>query len=572
MKRRLISVIAATAIASVSGVAAAHADVVNPTPLTTHVSAHGASLEIVGYSANNGVIFNDRSNGNVYAVNPDGTNLHVVVHEGRAYAVAGGLIEYEDLTSPTVLNRFLDLDTLADGARTGLVGVDHRRRRGAHPAPERRVAPVLLARHRRRRAGLRRDERAAERPEPLHQHHLLRSTACSSSGWTATATPRRSSSRHRTRRPTTRSNTSGSRCRQLLRLPPRQHRHRLRGKRQRDRRARSGRDSPPRPSQRCQAISAMSCSRAAPPHSHAYTTYDVLDDFDVFCPCRVHFTNGTVITGLDTPTIVSDDATHAHVYYVKGEIGHDVGIYRSQFGHGAPQLVARAPRAPLDAIVPALGPGRAVWSDDSTASGGTWVTRRFAARWRAVAGCPGAGHRRADVVLPRVGHPHGLPRPPRRARAHPVAPGDDSGFEVSLRVLRLPRALPRDAAVPGHIWIYDLRDGSRWDATSHLHLAVPYTTPLLDGNYLTYFRSNGTVWRKNLASSHAPAQLGPAISHFAIGTVFGSGNWVAWSAFHETGVEQRRQVPQRARRRDHALGQRTVEHRRRLGRGLRRQA
>ena len=39
------------------------------------------------------------------------------------------------------------------------------------------------------------------------------------------------------------------------------------------------------------------------------------------------------------------------------------------------------------------------------------------------------------------------------------------------------------------------------------------------------------MWRKNLASSHAPVQLGPAISHFAIGTIFGSGNWVAWSAF-----------------------------------------
>ena len=61
------------------------------------------------------MIFNDRSNGNVYAVNPDGTDLHVVVSAGLAYAVAGGLIEYEDLTSPTVLDRLPRPRFLGDG-------------------------------------------------------------------------------------------------------------------------------------------------------------------------------------------------------------------------------------------------------------------------------------------------------------------------------------------------------------------------------------------------------------------------------------------------------------------------
>jgi hypothetical protein len=538
MTHRILTILATIAIAGFSGITAAQADVVHPAPLTTHVSAHGTKLEIIGFSANNGVIFNDRSNGNVYAVKPDGTNLHVVIHAGRAYAVAGGLIEYEDLTSPGVVDRYLDLDSLADGlvpdsweAITvgGGVRTQHQTD-GWHLYYEPDIGGAEQD------FGAMNDlpnDASLEVSVTASDHGMLVVGTPASSDPPSTeffATP--DAPAHYALDTTGVTSDDGMFCLhvntaigcegggftadKVIGLDP------------------SGATAP--------AISTVSGNLGdvvfarGTTHSHAYTTYDVLDDFDVFCPCRVHFTNGTVITGLDTPTIVSDDATHAHVYYVKGGNGHDTGIYRSQFGHGAPQLVARAPRAPLDAIVPSLGPGRAVWSDDSTSSGGTWV--------RGVSlhsGAPSLGARQrvigeqttsflASGTRTAYLDQHGVHV---RSATHLVTiPHSTYLFGLSgFRVLYL--AGPG----PGHISVYNLRDGSSWDATSHLHLAVPYTTPLLDGNYLTYFRPNGSVWRKNLASSHAPAQLGAPISHFAIGTIFGSGNWVSWTAFHDTGSD-----------------------------------
>jgi hypothetical protein len=535
MTHRILTILATIAIAGFSGITVAHADVVNPRPLTTQVSARGAKLEIIGYSANQGVIFNDRSNGNVYAVNPDGTNLRVLINAARAYAVAGGLIEYEDLTSPTVVDRYFDFDFLANGlvpdtwqAITigGGVRTQHQSD-GWHLYYEPDIG------------GAEQDFGAMN--DLPNDASLELSVTASDDGMVVVGIPPSNDPPSTEFFPTPNAaphhalNTAGVTAddslfclhvntaigceggsNKIIGLDP------------------SGVAAPNNstvPGNLGDVVFAQGST-----HAHAYTTYDVLDDFDVFCPCRVHFSNGTVITGLDIPTIVSDDATHAHVYYVKGGHGHDVGIYRSQFGHGAPQLVAAAPRAPLDAIVPSLGPGRAVWSDDSTTSGGTWV--------RGVSlhsGAPSLGARErvigertssflASGTRTAYRDRHGVHV---RSASHLVTIAHSKflfGFS-GFRVLYL-----ATGPGPGHISVYNLRDGSSWDATSHLHLAVPYTTPLLDGNYLTYFRPNGSVWRKNLASSHAPVRLGAPISHFAIGTVFGSGNWVAWSAFRDTGT------------------------------------
>jgi len=88
---------------------------VTPAARPVHRATSGpperALIFLVGYSHRYGIVYNDFSNGNLLAVQPDGTHARVLHTDAQAVSVAGEVIEYfrpSDL-NPDLPDRYLDL-------------------------------------------------------------------------------------------------------------------------------------------------------------------------------------------------------------------------------------------------------------------------------------------------------------------------------------------------------------------------------------------------------------------------------------------------------------------------------
>lgn len=247
------------------------------------------------------------------------------------------------------------------------------------------------------------------------------------------------------------------------------------------------------------------------------------------CPCDMASLDATgtavsIIAGLTNGAIT---AGHGRFFYSSGTKRNRAGVYVDLFAGAGDARIAPAAGRPLQSSVPALGPGRAGWVDDSRAGHAVWVapvrpnsTRGQAHQQAVRATLSPVAVSGARTVYASANHALHLLY---LGHDHVVARGD-------LVVLSGRRLLYR-AAGSNHLTVLDLVRGTNVDEAD----AVGARAASLWSRYLSFMQSDGSVWRVALATdgTHSRAvRLAPAAG--ARGTagrlVYSFGNWTAWSA------------------------------------------
>lgn len=262
--------------------------------------------------------------------------------------------------------------------------------------------------------------------------------------------------------------------------------------------------------------------------------------YDLHAAAANATTDVLVRKGITTPTLT---AVGANIYFGDGVTLGTAGVYRLALP-GTPQRVLTSPRAPLSATLPALGPGRAAWVDDSTSGG-------YHVHTATVSGAASGG----PVV---VGAVRDLGNETKQFATSIAVSGTRTAWnttQTSTRpaALRLnngqtTRTLPGD--VPdtvismsgtrilycrgGGIALHDLVSGKTTDLTTMYHLATPDNCPApgaaanvaLYGNFLAFARADASIWRVYIGSGQ-PVQLSPPrFDSTAIVSI--AGDWVSW--------------------------------------------
>ncbi len=257
----------------------------------------------------------------------------------------------------------------------------------------------------------------------------------------------------------------------------------------------------------------------------AYTSWtSPRDTPGTSCPCNMASvdTSGTavsIVSGLTAGPIVSGGG---RFFYSRGTDSKSAGVYVDLFAGAGERFVARAARRPLRSTAPALGPGRAVWIDDSRARWAVWAAHVRPNSQRGPMHRLATGARLGQLAVsgPRTVYTARGSALHLRYGARDQVIGH--GTLVSLSGSQL---LLRDRR--GHLVVEDLVRGGRTDETM-AHGAV---AAALWGRYLSYVRAGGSVWRLD---TDRPGQRPVRLARGVGGTVksaavFGWGDWTAWT-------------------------------------------
>jgi hypothetical protein len=243
------------------------------------------------------------------------------------------------------------------------------------------------------------------------------------------------------------------------------------------------------------------------------------------CPCNMASidTTGTAVSIVAGLTSGAITAGRGRFFYSSGTQRGRAGVYVDLFAGAGDVLVAPAARRPLHASVPALGPGRAAWADDSRSGGALWAARVRPNSSR------GSAHQQAGQVTlagvavsgPRIVYSSARQtlHLTYRGHDHAIARGTLVNLSGSLALYR---------SRGGHLILLDLLRGTRVDETATRGARAA----ALWGHYLSYLRADGSVWRVGLSAhvAHRPVRLAGAVGHgTATGQIYSFGSWTAWS-------------------------------------------
>jgi hypothetical protein len=241
------------------------------------------------------------------------------------------------------------------------------------------------------------------------------------------------------------------------------------------------------------------------------------------CPCNMASidTSGTAVAIIAGVTSGAIAAGRGRFFYSSGMARGRAGVYVDLFAGAGDVLVARAASRPLHSGIPALGPGRAVWADDSRSGGALWAARvrpnssRGSARQQAAQVAVG----NVAVSGPRIVYSSS------RSALHLMYRGTDRVIAHGTLV-NLSGSLVLYRATSGHLVLLDLLRGMHVDETA----AHGARSAALWGRYLSYVRADGSVWRVPVVAgrSYRPVRLARAVGP-ATGQVYSFGSWTAWS-------------------------------------------
>jgi hypothetical protein len=520
-------------VAAPSAFAAGHG---TPVPLTAKPSVHLSRLAVVGVSDGYGVIYNSVESNTIYRAMPNGSGLHRVA-SGSAVAVARGEILYDRSVGSTSVRRYLDLSN----GHTGVVptGAAHS---WAAPAPHGGLHVGKQADgwhvHLETNSGANTD--LGLLPSVPNQDDITFTVVSSDDGFAVVAAPfagpaaltpvveyDSTYAAHHFVHLRTDGIGAGTEftCYTLVSSAL--------GCSDEGMVVRVDTDAATAP--QATHVSSEVSEVAATQDYTGYTTLDSTDDDGEVpaCPCSLRTipVGGTVATAkrghLPIAAIAAWD--NDNFFYTSATPVTPPGLFRSISASSKQYRVATAPHASLSVRAVTLGAGRAVWADDSAA--GNVVSSRAVrvSKGHAVLGAT----TKVSSGLPDELSASGVRVAFSTNTSGPIRVQSPSQTVTiahgQVRTISGTRVLYQASGSAAHWIIYNLVTKKKLDVTAKFGL-VDDEWPALWGNYLAYFKANGSVWRARLSGSPSPVKLSGAVSQTDGGMVQMWGDWVAWRA------------------------------------------
>jgi hypothetical protein len=246
-----------------------------------------------------------------------------------------------------------------------------------------------------------------------------------------------------------------------------------------------------------------------------------------------------------TPTDFTGLAgSDANLYFDQaGASGY--GVYSAPDATSAPTFLVGSQPAAMHAYQIAMAPGRVVWSDDTSAARPVWSRSLSTSGGVTVGG---------STLVASHATALGLSASALRTAYTPAASGPGTvrivggpttstlTHVITLDPVQLSgtRAVYLASTGSGHVayLMKNLVSGAVTNLTSTLglpHIEADYGQVSLFGDYLTYAKTDGSIWRKDLSSSAKPVRLLSAAAHPPFASVYSFGDWVAWSRCSSSG-------------------------------------